>query len=96
VTAIAITLLCGAATAAAGPIWFVGLAVPHVVRAFTGPDQRWILPYSAILAPVLVLASDIAGRLIARPSEVQVGIVCPVLGAPVFIALARRRRLSAL
>ncbi|MBO3750406.1 iron chelate uptake ABC transporter family permease subunit [Streptosporangiaceae bacterium NEAU-GS5] len=94
--AVAITLLCGAATAAAGPIWFVGLAVPHIVRGFTGPDQRWILPYSAVLAPVLILASDITGRLIARPGEVQVGIVCAVLGAPAFIVLARRRRLSAL
>ncbi|WP_242676332.1 FecCD family ABC transporter permease [Streptosporangium minutum] len=95
-TAIAVTLLCGAATAAAGPLWFVGLAVPHAVRAFTGPDQRWVLPYTVVLAPVVLLGSDILGRVVAAPSEVQVGIMCAVVGAPVFILLARRRRLAAL
>lgn len=95
-TAIAVTLLCGAATAAAGPLWFVGLAVPHAVRAFTGPDQRWVLPYTVVLAPVALLGSDILGRVVAAPSEVQVGIMCAVVGAPVFILLARRRRLAAL
>ncbi|MBB2912016.1 iron complex transport system permease protein [Streptosporangium becharense] len=95
-TAVAVTLLCGAATAAAGPLWFVGLAVPHAVRAFTGPDQRWMLPYTVVLAPAVLLASDVAGRVIAAPGEVQVGIMCAVLGAPVFILLARRRRLAAL
>ncbi|WP_238494518.1 iron chelate uptake ABC transporter family permease subunit [Streptosporangium soli] len=94
--AVAITLLCGAATAAAGPIWFVGLAVPHAVRAVVGPDQRWVLPFSALLAPILLLGSDIVGRLIGSPGEVQVGIVCAVIGGPVFIAMVRRRRLAAL
>ena len=96
VTAVAVTLLCGAATAAAGPLWFVGLAVPHAVRAVVGHDQRWVLPYSALVAPVLLLAADVVGRLIARPGEVQVGIMCAVLGAPVFILMTRRRRLAAL
>ena len=91
-----IVLLCGAATAAAGPIAFVGLAVPHVARAITGPDYRWILPYSMVLAPILLLGADIIGRVIARPGEVQVGIVTAVLGAPVFIALVRRRKLAEL
>ncbi|WP_336210306.1 FecCD family ABC transporter permease [Nonomuraea sp. LPB2021202275-12-8] len=95
-TAVAVTLLCGAATAAAGPLWFVGLAVPHAVRALVGHDQRWVLPYSALVAPVLLLGADVVGRLVARPGEVQVGIMCAVIGAPIFILMARRRRLAAL
>ncbi len=74
-TGVAVTLLCGAATAAAGPLWFVGLIVPHAVRAVVGPDQRWVLPYLALAAPVPLLGADVVGRLIARPGEVQVGIV---------------------
>ena len=76
-------LLCGAATAAAGPIAFVGLTVPHVARPITGPDYRWILPYSMVLGPVLLLGADIIGRVVARPGEVQVGIVTALIGAPV-------------
>ncbi|WP_346433658.1 FecCD family ABC transporter permease [Nonomuraea composti] len=95
-TGVAVTLLCGAATAAAGPLVFVGLIVPHAVRALVGPDQRWVLPYSALAAPVLLLGADVIGRLIARPGEVQVGIVWAVLGAPIFIILARRKRVAAL
>jgi iron complex transport system permease protein len=88
---LAVTLLCGAATAVTGPIWFVGLAVPHVARMVTGPDQRWILLYSMILAPALLLAADVLGRVLVAPSELEVGIVTAFLGAPVFIHLARRR-----
>ncbi|MER7499845.1 iron chelate uptake ABC transporter family permease subunit [Nonomuraea pusilla] len=95
-TGVAITLLCGSATAAAGPLWFVGLIVPHAVRGAVGGDQRWVLPYSAVAAPVLLLGADVAGRLVARPGEVQVGIVWAVIGAPIFILLARRRRVAAL
>ncbi|PPK98699.1 iron complex transport system permease protein [Kineococcus xinjiangensis] len=95
-TAVAVTLLCGAATAAAGPLWFIGLAVPHAVRAVTGPDQRWVLPYCVLLAPVLLLLSDVLGRVVVRPGELPVSIVTAVLGAPVFIALVRRRRLARL
>ena len=91
-----IVLLCGAATAAAGPIAFVGLAIPHVARAITGPDYRWIIPYSMVLAPVLLLGADIIGRVIARPGEVQVGIITAVIGAPVFIGLVRSRKLAEL
>lgn len=94
--AIAVTLLCGAATAAAGPIWFVGLAVPHMARLVVGPDQRWVLAYSLVLAPVLLVASDILGRILGAPGELQVGIVTAFVGAPVFIALCRRRRLASL
>jgi iron complex transport system permease protein len=94
--ALAVTLLCGAATAAAGPIWFVGLAVAHVARGIVGPDQRWLLPYSAVLGPVLLLASDILGRVVVRPGELEVGIVTALVGAPIFIALVRRRKLAQL
>ncbi|OON82395.1 FecCD family ABC transporter permease [Streptomyces tsukubensis] len=90
------TLLCGAATAACGPIAFVGLMVPHVIRSFTGPDMRWILPYATVLSPVLLVGSDIIGRLVARPGELQVGIVTAVIGGPVFIFLVRRRRMAQL
>ncbi|MFI9204644.1 FecCD family ABC transporter permease [Streptomyces sp. NPDC053048] len=91
-----VTLLCGAATAACGPIVFLGLMVPHVVRTFTGPDMRWVLPYATILSPVLLLGSDIAGRVAVRPSELQVGIVTALIGGPLFIHLVRRRRMAQL
>jgi iron complex transport system permease protein len=94
--AVAVVLLSGAATAAAGPIGFVGLTVPHVARAICGPDYRWILPYSAVLAPILLLGADIVGRVVARPGELQVGIVTALVGAPFFVALVRRRRLAQL
>ncbi|MFT3855232.1 MAG: iron ABC transporter permease [Ilumatobacteraceae bacterium] len=93
---VSVVLLVGAATAAAGPIGFVGLTVPHVARAITGPDYRWVLPYSAVLAPILLLSSDIVGRVIARPGEVEVGIVTALVGAPFFIVLVRRRKLAEL
>jgi iron complex transport system permease protein len=91
--ALAVVLLCGAATAAVGPIAFVGLAVPYMVRVLVGPDQRRILPYSMLLAPVLLLGADIAGRLVAAPGEVETGIVTAFLGAPAFIWLVRRGRI---
>lgn len=91
---LAITLLAGAATAACGPIVFLGLIVPHVVRAFTGPDYRWLLPASALSGAVLLLGADVAGRVVARPGELQVGIVVALIGAPFFIALIRRRKLA--
>jgi ABC-type Fe3+-siderophore transport system permease subunit len=87
----AITLLAGAATAACGPIAFVGLVVPHVVRAVTGPDHRWLIPCSGLLGAVLLLGADVVGRVVARPGELQVGIVLALIGAPFFIALVRRR-----
>ncbi|GAA2332217.1 iron ABC transporter permease [Streptomyces caniferus] len=93
---VAVTLLCGGATAACGPIVYVGLMVPHAVRAITGPDMRWILPYSAVLSPVLLLGADVLGRVVARPGELQVGIVTAVVGGPVFIYLVRRRRMAQL
>ncbi|WP_312866983.1 FecCD family ABC transporter permease [Streptomyces zagrosensis] len=93
---VAITLLCGAATAACGPIAFVGLMVPHLVRAITGPDMRWTLAYAAVLSPVLLLTADIIGRIVTRPGELQVGVVTTLIGGPVFIYLVRRRRMAQL
>ncbi|MFI8633429.1 FecCD family ABC transporter permease [Microbacterium sp. NPDC077663] len=87
-----VAVLCGAATAACGPIVFVGLMVPHLVRLVTGPDYRWILLYSALLGPVVVLGGDIVGRLVLASGEVPVGVVIGVIGAPVFILLVRFRR----
>jgi iron complex transport system permease protein len=93
---LATTLLCGAATALAGPIVFIGLVVPTMVRAFTGPNNRWILPFSMVLGAILVLASDVIGRIVLWPSELEVSVVTAVIGAPVFILVVRRRRLAQL
>lgn len=96
VSALCVVLLCGSAVAAAGPIGFIGLTVPHIARAICGPDYRWVLPWSMVLAPILLLGSDVIGRLVLPSSELQVGIVTAVLGAPFFIALVRRRKLAEL
>ena len=93
---ISVTLLAGAATALTGGIAFIGLMIPHIVRWFVGPDQRWIIAYSALAAPVLVLAADSIGRVIARPGEIEVGVLTAIVGAPVLIALVRRRKASGL
>jgi iron complex transport system permease protein len=92
----AVTLLAGAATAACGPIAFVGLVVPHAVRAFTGPAHRWLVPCCGLLGAVLLLSADVLGRVVARPGELQVGIVLALVGSPFFVALVRRRRVSTL
>jgi iron complex transport system permease protein len=92
--AIIVVLLSGAATAAAGPIAFIGLTVPHVARVLGGTDHRWMLAYSAVLAPILLVGADVLGRVLARPTELQVGIVTALVGAPVFVLLVRRRRLA--
>lgn len=89
---VVVTVLTGAATAACGPVGFVGLVAPHVARLVTGPDHRWLVPYAGVLGAVLLLAADVLGRVVVRPGELQVGIVLAVVGAPVFIALVRRRR----
>jgi len=93
---VAIALLAGAATAACGPIGFVGLVVPHVARAFTGPDYRWLLLYSAVVGAIMLTICDVIGRVVARPGELQAGIVLALVGAPFFIALVRRRKLVTL
>ncbi|GAB3618398.1 Fe(3+)-siderophore ABC transporter permease [Okibacterium endophyticum] len=93
---VAVTLLAGTATALAGPIGFIGLMVPHAVRWFVGPDQRWILGYTIVVAPVILLLSDILGRIILPNGELRVGLVTAIVGAPVLILLARRRTVSTL
>ena len=93
---VAVSVLCGAAVAACGPIIFLGLAVPQAVRALVGPDYRWVLAYTALLSPVVLLAADVIGRLAVRPGELQVGVVLGVLGAPVFVGLVRWKKLAAL
>lgn len=89
-------VLCGAATAVAGPIGFVGLVVPHLCRLLVGPDHRWLLPFSAITGAALLVAADVVGRLVARPSEIQVGILTALIGAPVFIWIVRRQKVREL
>lgn len=88
-----VMMLTGAATAACGPIAFVGLVVPHVARFFSGVDYRWVIPYSGLLGALLMLAADIVGRVVVRPGELQVGIVMAMVGGPVFIFLVRRFRM---
>lgn len=93
---VAVTLLAGTATALAGPIGFLGLMVPHVVRWIVGPDQRWIMAYTLLVSPALLLIADIVGRIIMPSGELRVGLVTAVVGAPVLILLARRRTVSGL
>lgn len=89
-----VAVLCGAATAACGPIVFIGLVVPHLARMLCGPDHRWLLPYALVLTPSVLLAADVVGRLVVSPGELQVGVVLGLLGAPAFIALVRYRSLT--
>ncbi|WP_087117526.1 FecCD family ABC transporter permease [Corynebacterium urinipleomorphum] len=91
-----IAVLAGTATAAAGPIGFLALLVPHIARAISGPDYRWILPLSGLLGANLLVYADIVGRVIARPAEVQVGIVLAFVGAPFFIWMIYRNRVISL
>ena len=94
--AVGVAVLCGAATALAGPIAFLGLVVPHVARFVVGPDHRRIIPVCLVAGPTLLLAADVVGRLVARPSEVQAGIMTAVVGVPFFIVLVRRGRMASL
>lgn len=96
VAALSAILLCGAITAVCGPIGFVGLIVPHLCRLLVGVDHRWLLPFSALTGAALLVASDVAGRIIARPGELDVGIVTAFIGAPFFIWVVRRQRVREL
>jgi iron complex transport system permease protein len=86
-SALATVILAGVSVALAGPVGFVGLVIPHVVRFFVGVDYRWILPYSMLLGGSFLVGSDVIGRVIARPSELAVGVMTALIGGPVFIAL---------
>ncbi len=89
-------ILCGAATAVAGPIAFVGLVIPHMCRLLVGTDHRWLLPFTAISGAALLVAADVLGRIVARPEEIEVGIITAFIGAPLFIWIVRRQRVREL
>lgn len=88
--AAAIVLLAGSSVSVAGSIGFVGLVIPHVARFFVGADYRWIIPYSAILGGILLLLADVAVRFVIMPSEVPLGIMTALVGAPFFVYIARK------
>ncbi|MGW6062060.1 FecCD family ABC transporter permease [Streptomyces sp. NPDC055189] len=94
--ALGAVVLCGAATAVAGPIGFVGLVVPHTCRLLIGVDHRWLLPFSALLGAVLLTGADVLGRIVARPAEIDVGILTALIGGPFFIWIVRRQKVRAL
>ncbi|MFI8529200.1 FecCD family ABC transporter permease [Streptomyces aquilus] len=87
---IAVVLLAGSAVAVAGPVAFIGLAAPHLVRPLLGADHRLLLPGCLIAGPLLLLSADVLGRMVLRPSELEVGIVTAFLGAPLLALLARK------
>lgn len=91
-----VTLLCGAAVAIAGPVGFIGLVIPHAARFWCGPDQRWLIFYAILLGPIVLIASDIAGRVILPPGEVQVGIMTALVGGPLFVWIVRKMRMAQL
>ncbi|MFE9887874.1 FecCD family ABC transporter permease [Streptomyces scopuliridis] len=89
------TVLTGVAVAAAGPIAFIGLAVPHIARAIVGSDHRWVLPMAALIGPVMLLVSDVIGRIVFPPGEVPAGVMTALLGVPFLVALVRRKAVPA-
>jgi iron complex transport system permease protein len=94
IASVLVVIITGAAVSVAGPIGFVGLATPHIVRSIIGPDYRWVLPYSVIVGACFLTLADILGRIATRPGEIQVGIVTAVVGAPFLIYLARKRTVA--
>lgn len=93
ITTLAVLMLSAAATAAAGPISFVGLVAPHVARLLVGPVHKWLLPYTIALSGLLVLAADILGKTVIWPKEISVGIMVALVGGPFFVALVCRRKM---
>lgn len=91
IAAVSVVLLAGSAVAIAGPIWFVGLVVPHIVRLVISVDYSWILPYTAIVGAILLLLADISSRVLLAPQELPVGIMTAIVGAPFFLYLARSK-----
>jgi iron complex transport system permease protein len=96
ISALAGVLLCGATTALAGPIGFVGLMIPHTMRLICGPNMRYIVPMSAVGGAVLLTVSDIVGRLIGNPGELEAGIVTAFFGAPILIIIAMRAKVRSI
>ncbi|MEJ1199233.1 MULTISPECIES: FecCD family ABC transporter permease [unclassified Streptomyces] len=94
--ALGAVVLCGASTAVAGPIVFVGLVVPHTCRLLVGVDHRWLLPFSALGGATLLTAADVLGRIVARPAEIDVGILTAIIGAPFFMHIVRRQKVRSL
>ena len=94
--AVGAVLLCGASTAVAGPIGFVGLVIPHLCRLLVGVDHRWLVPFSAVTGAALLTTADVVGRIVARPSEIDVGIITALIGAPFFIHIVRRHQVREL
>ena len=95
-SALAGVLLCASTTALAGPIGFVGLMIPHLIRLLLGPDMRKILPLSAVGGACLLLFADVLGRILGRPGELESGIVTALIGAPVFIFIIRKAKVNSL
>ncbi|ALF53044.1 iron ABC transporter permease [Nostoc piscinale CENA21] len=90
-TAISVVLLAGSSVSLAGPVGFIGLIVPHIVRFFIKADYCWILPYSAVLGATLLLIADIAARVLLKPQEIPVGVMTALVGAPFFVYLAKSK-----
>lgn len=89
------TVLTGVGVAAAGPIAFIGLAVPHIARAVVGSDHRWVLPMAALIGPVMLLVSDVIGRIVFPPSEIPAGVMTALIGVPFLVTLVRRKAVPA-
>lgn len=96
IAAIGGVLLCGATTALAGPIGFVGLLSTHVMRLILGPDLRFIIPMSALTGAIILILSDVVGRVIGSPGELEVGVVTAFVGAPILIIVAMRSKVRSL
>ncbi len=96
VASLGAVVLCGATTAVTGPIAFVGLVVPHACRLLVGVDHRWLVPFSAVAGAALLTGADVLGRVVARPAEIDVGIITALVGAPLFVALVRRQKVREL
>ncbi|MEB1813459.1 FecCD family ABC transporter permease [Adlercreutzia mucosicola] len=87
---VVVLVLAGAAVALAGPVAFVGLMVPHIVRRFVGADYRAVIPASLVAGSAFMLLADAAARTLIAPSEVPIGIIFAIVGVPFFIWCARR------
>jgi iron complex transport system permease protein len=96
ITAVAVVLLAGGATAAAGPIGFIGLAAAHIVRQVTGNSHRWLLPCSVVVGAALLVTADALGRALVTPADLQSGIAAALLGSPMLVVLVRSRRVASL